>query len=153
MGIEPATGCWSTSTYSAGSGSVGQPAAMPRDSRTWPAHLSSSAAGHSTSWGLGGWAWLSSGERLDVYMTVEIADVALTVTNGYLDRDDTDRARSAADIAALAAPDEEVRRLCRVRLDEVPGDVGEHEDRSRSREAAAPDVRAMRRRGPWRTTR
>ncbi len=49
---------------------------------------------------------------------------------GYLDRDDTDRARSAADIAVLAAPDEKATRLCRVRLEEaVPGALAEHEDR------------------------
>ena len=95
----------------------------------------------------GGWAWLSSGERIDVYMTVEIADVALTVTNGYLERGNTDRASAAADIAALAAPDEEVTRLCRVRLDEaVPGTSASTRTWSRSWEAAAPDLRAVRRR-------
>jgi hypothetical protein len=69
----------------------------------------------------GGWSWLSYGERLDEYMTVAIADVAFTVTTDSLEKGDLPRARSATELAVLAAPYEEATRLCQVRVTEAAG--------------------------------
>lgn len=72
-----------------------------------------------------GWAWLINGERHDEYLTVAVADVALTVATDYLERGDVLRARTAAELAVLAAPDEEHTRLCLARVNEADGNPDE----------------------------
>lgn len=59
----------------------------------------------------GGWGWLLEGDRLDQHMVCAIADVAHVVVTHSLHAGDLDRARTAAGIAVMAAPDEEVARL------------------------------------------
>ncbi len=71
----------------------------------------------------GGWTWLFEGERHDEYALVAVADVAFTLTTAYLAAGDLIRARAATEIAMLAAPDEEVTRLCLVRITEAEGDA------------------------------
>ncbi|MDR7254166.1 nucleoid-associated protein YgaU [Nocardioides sp. BE266] len=71
----------------------------------------------------GGWTWLFEGERHDEYALVAVADVAFTLTTAYLATGDLVRARAATEIAMLAAPDEEVTRLCLVRITEAEGDA------------------------------
>lgn len=71
----------------------------------------------------GGWTWLFEGERHDEYALVAVADVAFTLTTAYLATGDLIRARAATEIAMLAAPDEEVTRLCLVRITEAEGDA------------------------------
>lgn len=71
----------------------------------------------------GGWSWLFEGERHDEYALVAVADVAFTLTTAYLAAGDLIRARAATEIAMLAAPDEEVTRLCLVRITEAEGDA------------------------------
>ncbi|GAA5122546.1 hypothetical protein GCM10023339_41120 [Alloalcanivorax gelatiniphagus] len=73
----------------------------------------------------GGWSWLYEGERHDEYALVAIADVAFTVVTLCLAHGDLARARAAAETARLAAPDEEVTRLCLVRIAEAEGDTDE----------------------------
>lgn len=73
----------------------------------------------------GGWSWLYEGERYDEYALVAIADVAFTLVTHCLTDGDLTRARAAAEIAMLAAPDEEVTRLCLVRITEAEGDTVE----------------------------
>jgi nucleoid-associated protein YgaU len=58
-----------------------------------------------------GWGWLWEGDRLDQQMVCAIADVAHLVVTHSLRSGDLARARTAAGIAVLAAPDEEVSRL------------------------------------------
>ena len=60
---------------------------------------------------LGGWSWLSEGDRLDHHMICAIVDVAHLVTTYSLQAGDTRQARLAAETAALAAPDEEIPKL------------------------------------------
>ncbi len=71
----------------------------------------------------GGWTWLFEGERHDEYALVAVADVAFTLTTAYLAAGDLIRARAATEIAMLAAPDEEITRLCLVRITEAEGDA------------------------------
>ncbi|HEX8509967.1 MAG TPA: hypothetical protein VF635_10820, partial [Propionibacteriaceae bacterium] len=59
----------------------------------------------------GGWAWLYEGDRLDQHMICAIVDVAHLVTTHNLHNHDLPVARAAAEIAALAAPHEEIPRL------------------------------------------
>lgn len=73
----------------------------------------------------GGWAWLFDGERHDEYMTVAIADAALTVTARCLKTGDVPRARAATEVAVLAAPHEEATRLCLARIIEAEGNRDE----------------------------
>ena len=54
-----------------------------------------------------------------------IADVAFTLVTHCLKDGDLTRARAAAEIAMLAAPAEEVTRLCMVRITESEGDNAE----------------------------
>jgi len=70
-----------------------------------------------------GWSWLSSGDRVAEHAAVAIADVAFIVVTDSLERGDSTRARAAADVAAVAAPEEEVTWLCRVRLEEPCSEV------------------------------
>ncbi len=60
---------------------------------------------------LGGWAWLLEGDRLDEHLVCAIADVAHVVVTHSLHAGTIDQARSAVEIAVLAAPDEEISRL------------------------------------------
>lgn len=71
----------------------------------------------------GGWTWLFEGERHDEYALVAVADAAFTLTTAYLAAGDLIRARAATEIAMLAAPDEEITRLCLVRITEAEGDA------------------------------
>lgn len=59
----------------------------------------------------GGWGWLLEGDRLDQHMVCAIADVAHVVVTHNLHAGDLESARTAAGIAVMAAPDEEVTRL------------------------------------------
>lgn len=59
----------------------------------------------------GGWSWLLEGERLDHFLAPAVADVALIVVTHHLHRQELAKARAAAEIAILAAPDEEASRL------------------------------------------
>ncbi|MGB3762787.1 MAG: hypothetical protein WA966_06140, partial [Ornithinimicrobium sp.] len=54
-------------------------------------------------------------------MTSAVADVAFLVATHSLERHDIAQARAAAEIGALAAPDEEATRLCLVRVCEAEG--------------------------------
>ena len=59
----------------------------------------------------GGWSWLHEGDRLDQHMLCAVVDVAHLVTTSGLKDGDLGRARAAAELAALAAPHEEIPRL------------------------------------------
>ncbi|MFB9732825.1 LysM peptidoglycan-binding domain-containing protein [Ornithinimicrobium kibberense] len=59
----------------------------------------------------GGWAWLFEGDRLDHHMTCAVVDVAHIVATHHLQTGDLAGARAAAQIAYLAAPDEEIPTL------------------------------------------
>lgn len=59
----------------------------------------------------GGWTWLAEGDRLDQHMLCAIVDVAHLVTTHLLQTGDLSAARATAELAALAAPDEEIPRL------------------------------------------
>jgi nucleoid-associated protein YgaU len=59
----------------------------------------------------GGWSWLHEGDRLDQHMLCAVVDVAHIVTTFGLKDGDLGRARAAAELAALAAPHEEIPRL------------------------------------------
>lgn len=59
----------------------------------------------------GGWAWMLEGDRLDQHLLVAVVDVAHLITTSALRDGDLDRARNAAELAALAAPDEEIPQL------------------------------------------
>lgn len=59
----------------------------------------------------GGWSWLLEGERLDHFLAPAVADVALIVVTHNLQQHELAKARAAAEIATLAAPDEEASRL------------------------------------------
>lgn len=58
-----------------------------------------------------GWSWLQEGDRLDQHMVCAVVDVAHLVTTAGLRAGDLTRARAAAELAALAAPHEEIPRL------------------------------------------
>lgn len=72
-----------------------------------------------------GWAWLADEQRHDHYMALGIADVALTLTTQFLKDGETGRARTATEIAMLAAPDEEATRLCLVQIENADGNLAE----------------------------
>jgi LysM repeat protein len=59
----------------------------------------------------GGWSWLHEGDRLDQHMLCAVVDVAHMVTTSAIKNGDLGRARAAAELAALAAPHEEIPRL------------------------------------------
>ncbi len=59
----------------------------------------------------GGWTWLVEGDRLDQHMLCAVVDVAHIVTTHLLHTGDLSAARATAELAALAAPDEEIPRL------------------------------------------
>lgn len=73
----------------------------------------------------GGWGWLLEGDRLDQHMVCAIADVAHVVVTHNLHTGDLERARTAASIAVMAAPDEEVTRLDLAAVLEAQGHNGE----------------------------
>ena len=74
-----------------------------------------------------GWAWLIDGDRLDHHMAPAVADVAFLVATHSLQRHELSHARAAAEIGALAAPDEEAARLCLARVCEAEGNGSEAE--------------------------
>jgi nucleoid-associated protein YgaU len=59
----------------------------------------------------GGWSWLHEGDRLDQHMLCAVVDVGHMVTTSAIKNGDLGQARSAAELAALAAPHEEIPRL------------------------------------------
>jgi LysM repeat protein len=59
----------------------------------------------------GGWTWLYEGDRLDHHLVCGIVDVAHLVTTHVLAEGDLNTARAATQIAASAAPYEEIPRL------------------------------------------
>jgi hypothetical protein len=59
----------------------------------------------------GGWSWLYEGDRLDQHLVCAIVDVAHLVTTGALRAGDLAQARAASELAARAAPFEEIPRL------------------------------------------
>lgn len=59
----------------------------------------------------GGWGWLFEGDRLDHHMTCAVVDVAHIVATHDLQTGDLAGARAAAEIAFLAAPEEEIPTL------------------------------------------
>ena len=73
----------------------------------------------------GGWGWLLEGDRLDQHMVCAIADVAHVVVTHNLHAGDFERARTAASIAVMAAPDEEVIRLDLAAVLQAQGHNGE----------------------------
>lgn len=73
----------------------------------------------------GGWGWLLEGDRLDHHMVCAIADVAHVIVTHNLHAGELERARTAAGIAVMAAPDEEVTRLDLAAVLEAQGHTGE----------------------------
>jgi hypothetical protein len=69
----------------------------------------------------GGWAWLYDGDRLDQHLICAIVDVAHLVTTHSLHNHELPVARAAAEIAALAAPHEEIPRLDLAAVAEAAG--------------------------------
>lgn len=69
-----------------------------------------------------GWSWLLEGDRLDHHLTIAVVDVAHLVATGCLAANDLGPARAAAEIAALAAPDEEIPQLDLVAVTAAEGD-------------------------------
>ena len=59
----------------------------------------------------GGWTWMFEGDRLDQHLLCAVVDVAHLVTTHALHQGDLPVARAAAELAALAAPYEEIPRL------------------------------------------
>ena len=59
----------------------------------------------------GGWTWLAEGDRLDQHMLCAVVDVAHLVTTHLLQVGDFAAARATAELAAMAAPEEEIPRL------------------------------------------
>src|ERR1035437_250114 len=59
----------------------------------------------------GGWSWRHEGDRLDQHMLCAVVDVAHMVTTSAIKNGDLRQARAAAELAALAAPHEEIPRL------------------------------------------
>ena len=75
----------------------------------------------------GGWSWLHEGDRLDQHMLCAVVDVAHIVTTFGLKDGDLGRARAAAELAALAAPHEEIPRLDLAAVAAAEGHVREAE--------------------------
>ncbi|WP_299449617.1 LysM peptidoglycan-binding domain-containing protein [uncultured Serinicoccus sp.] len=73
----------------------------------------------------GGWAWLFEGDRLDHHMTCAVVDVAHIVATHDLQTGDLAGARAAAEIAFLAAPDEEIPTLDLVAVTAREGNTAE----------------------------
>ena len=69
----------------------------------------------------GGWAWLYEGDRLDQHLVCAIVDVAHTLTTAHLSSGDHARARTAAQTALLAAPEEDIPRLDLARVTHAEG--------------------------------
>ena len=75
----------------------------------------------------GGWSWLHEGDRLDQHMLCAIVDVAHIVTTSALKSGDLGQARAAAEVAARAAPHEEIPRLDRAAVAAAGGHAREAE--------------------------
>ena len=73
----------------------------------------------------GGWAWLASGDRVDLHMVCAIVDVAHIVTTHDLRNGNLTQARVAAEVAALAAPHEEIPALDLAAVASAEGHHGE----------------------------
>ena len=73
----------------------------------------------------GGWGWLFEGDRLDHHMTCAVVDVAHIVATHDLQTGDLTGARAAAEIAFLAAPDEEIPTLDLVAVTAREGNTAE----------------------------
>src|SRR5690606_14126546 len=73
----------------------------------------------------GGWGWLFEGDRLDHHMTCAVVDVAHIVATHDLQTGDLAGARAAAEIAFLAAPDEEIPTLDLVAVTAREGNTAE----------------------------
>lgn len=58
-----------------------------------------------------GWNWMFEGDRLDQHMVCAIVDVAHAIVTHSLAEGDLDQARATIEIAAAAAPDEEIVHL------------------------------------------
>ncbi|MGO0577724.1 LysM peptidoglycan-binding domain-containing protein [Ornithinimicrobium panacihumi] len=71
----------------------------------------------------GGWGWLVEGDRLDHHMTCAVVDVAHVVATHDLGAGDLAGARAAAEIAFLAAPEEEIPTLDLVAVTAREGDT------------------------------
>lgn len=74
-----------------------------------------------------GWKWVLEGDRLDRQMVCAVTDVAHIVVTHSLHAEDLGRARTAAGIALLAAPYEEVARLDLAAVLEAQGHGAEAE--------------------------
>lgn len=68
-----------------------------------------------------GWGWVLEGNRMDRELTVAVADVAHVVVTASLRENNLARARAAAEIAALAAPDEDMPQLDLAAVAEAEG--------------------------------
>ncbi|WP_131103425.1 LysM peptidoglycan-binding domain-containing protein [Ornithinimicrobium sufpigmenti] len=73
----------------------------------------------------GGWGWLFEGDRLDHHMTCAVVDVAHIVATHDLQTGDLAGARAAAEIAFLAAPEEEIPTLDLVAVTAREGNTAE----------------------------
>ncbi len=73
----------------------------------------------------GGWAWLASGDRVDQHMVCAIVDVAHIVATHELRNDNPAQARIATEVAALAAPHEEIPALDLAAVASAEGHHGE----------------------------
>lgn len=68
-----------------------------------------------------GWRWMDEGDRVDMNLTMAIADVAHLVTTHALANDDLELARFAVEKSKLVAPDEDTTQLNRAALAEAEG--------------------------------
>ncbi|KNX35901.1 hypothetical protein VV01_21815 [Luteipulveratus halotolerans] len=75
----------------------------------------------------GGWEWLADGDRIDHHLTAAVVDVAHMVTTSCLASADLVRARAAAEIATVVAPDSEIAKLDLVAVFEAEGHRAEAE--------------------------
>ncbi len=92
-----------------------------------------------------GWSWLADGIRIDQHMVCAVVDVAHTVTIGALHSGDLQLARTATEIALLAAPYEDTPRLDLATIVAAEGDrqaaerILRDEVSNRAEDGEAPD--------------